>query len=272
MMERFDTVGIDCVAMCVNDLLCVGAVPFAFLDYIATNKMDERIFGQIAEGLYKGAERANVAIVGGEVAQLPSLVQGVDLVGMGIGKVEGYIINGAGIKEGDVLIGVESSGVHSNGLSLARKVFFEKKGLSINTYIEECEKTLGEELLLPTNIYVEQFLKLLRKGVKVKAAFHITGGGFLNLKRVGGVGFFVERIERIHPIFILIKEWGNVSWQEMFTVFNMGVGFALVVEEKDVKAVMEVFLPYFRTWCMGYAIEGGKIRIRLKEQRIYLQL
>jgi phosphoribosylformylglycinamidine cyclo-ligase len=188
LVLKYDTVGIDCVAMNVNDLICVGATPLALLDYLAVESADPDVFAQIGIGLAEGAKQAGVSIVGGEVAQIPDMLRGVqpgsglDLVGMAIGVIpEDGLIDGSAVEPGDAVVGIESSGIHSNGLSLARRVLFTR--FELDTYVEELETTVGEELLRPTRIYVPHLRALTDNGIRPRAVAHITGDGLLNLRR-----------------------------------------------------------------------------------------
>lgn len=238
LMDKYDTLGIDCMAMNVNDILCVGARPVAFMDYIAVEEVKAKILDEIGKGLYEGAKRARVAIVGGEVAQLQEMVKGVegkgfDLVGSCLGLVDRErIIIGSDIQEGDVLLGLKSTGIHSNGLTLARRVLFTH--FKPDQHVEELGRALGEELLEPTAIYVDEVMALLEANLEIKALLNITGGGLLNIRRIEAErGFVIEALPEPPPIFSLIQRLGQIPQAEMLSVFNMGVGFCLVVSEKD---------------------------------------
>ena len=231
-LNKFDTIGIDCVAMNVNDIVAVGAEPIAMVDYIAAEKPDERIMAEIAKGLEEGCRMANITLVGGETATLPDMVKGFDLAGTAIGFVEkDKVITGEKIESGDVIFGLPSSGIHSNGLTLARKVV-EKAGLS---YTDEFEngKTIGEELLTPTRIYIE-VLDVIRN-YEVHGMAHITGGGLLNLKRLKKAKFVISNPLPPQKIFKFIQELGNVDDDEMYRTFNMGMGFAIIMPEEEAK-------------------------------------
>ncbi|WP_297480692.1 phosphoribosylformylglycinamidine cyclo-ligase [Thermococcus sp.] len=252
---KFDTIGIDMIAMNVNDLLCVGAEPVALVDYLAVKEPDEKIFSEIARGLYEGAKQAGVAIVGGETAVMPDLINGFDLAGTAIGVVEkGNVITGERIKPGDVVIGISSSGIHSNGLTLARKLLIPKYGLDY----EYEGKKLWEWLLEPTRIYVGAVLELIEK-VKVHGLAHITGGGLTNLKRLTDYGFSLE-IPPIPGIFKLIRENG-VPLEEMFRVFNMGVGFIAVVPADAKDEALDVLNRHFESFELGVVTEEPGIRV-----------
>ncbi|SPF52635.1 Phosphoribosylformylglycinamidine cyclo-ligase [Candidatus Sulfopaludibacter sp. SbA4] len=249
MMENYSTVGIDCVAMNVNDILCVGAKPLSMVDYIAIEEAAPKVLAEIAMGLTEGAKRANVSIPGGEIAQLPDVLRShkpglaFDLAGMAVGLVPtDRILVGRDIQPGDAIIGVASSGIHSNGLTLARRVLFETAGLNVRSNAAPLECSLGEELLKPTHIYVREAVELLEMGVPVRAYVHITSDGFLNLPRVEAaeVGFVLDALLPIPPIFSLIQEHGQVSDEEMFLVYNMGVGFCMIVDPAAAEAVLSV--------------------------------
>ncbi|CAI1493013.1 Phosphoribosylformylglycinamidine cyclo-ligase [Thermococcus nautili] len=252
---KFDTIGIDMIAMNVNDLLCVGAEPVALVDYLAVREPDERVFGEIAKGLYNGAEQAGIAIVGGETAVMPDLINGFDLAGTAIGTVEkGKVITGEKIKPGDAVIGISSSGIHSNGLTLARKLLIPKYGLD---YEYEGRK-LWEWLLEPTRIYVRAVLELLER-VEVHGLAHITGGGLTNLKRLTNYGFSLE-MPPIEGIFKLIHENG-VPLEEMFRVFNMGVGFVAIVPQEEKEEALEILNKHYESFELGRVTEEPGIRV-----------
>ena len=226
-LEKYNTLGIDLVAMCVNDLLCNGVEPMAFTDYVVMDETDEAFLAELGKGLLEGARQANTVIIGGETATHPNMKGhevNFDLAGTALGFVrKDRIITGSNITVGDVVIGLASSGIHSNGLSLARAVLLDGN---------EDEKTLNE-LLEPTRIYVNPVLTLL-KSVPVKGMAHITGGGLLNLKRLTGHGYEIEMPDP-PKIFTIIEKKGNVNLDEMYKTFNMGVGFVIIVPEDDVE-------------------------------------
>ncbi len=231
-LGKFDTVGIDCVAMNVNDLIAVGSQPIAMVDYVAIEKPDEKIMAEIAKGLEKGCEIADITLVGGETATLPDMVRGFDLAGTAIGVArKEELITGERIEEGDVIFGIPSSGIHSNGLTLVRKVL-EKAGID---YTEEFENGLsyGEEILKPTRIYTE-VLDLLKE-FEIKGMAHITGGGLLNLLRLKKMKYVIDRPLKPQKIFRVIQELGNVEEDEMYRTFNMGMGFALIMSEEEAR-------------------------------------
>ena len=241
---RYDTIGIDCVAMNVNDLICVGARPVAMLDYLAVEESDPEIFAEVGRGLAEGARQAGISIVGGETAQLPAMLRGaepgrgMDLVGMALGVVpEGGLIDGSSIEPGDAVVGIASSGVHSNGLSLARSALLPK--FKLDEYLVDLGATLAEELLRPTQIYVDLVEAIGAAGIRPRAIAHITGDALLNLRRVEApVGFELFDLPEPAPIFNLIESSGEIARAEMRTVFNMGVGLAVVVPEGDVEKTL----------------------------------
>ena len=238
-MGKMDTVGIDCIAMNVNDLICIGAEPLAFVDYFAVERHDEEIAREIGIGLNRGAELSNISIIGGETATLPDMIKGYDLAGTALGYVKKEkVITGERIRPGDIIVGLPSSGPHSNGYTLIRKVV-EKAGLSYDDDFHG--KKLGEVLLEPTRIYVRDIVGLLNDGVEIHGMAHITGGGLRNLLRLKkGVGFSIDEPMEPPDIFRAIQEWGGISDEEMYQTFNMGMGMALIVPEKDVEKVLRI--------------------------------
>jgi phosphoribosylformylglycinamidine cyclo-ligase len=233
----WNTVGIDCVAMNVNDTICVGAEPIAFVDYIAVDKPRPDVLAAVGEGLQKGIAQANATIVGGEVAIMPDLVTGLDLSGTCLGAVRmDEIITGLECQPGDAIIGLPSSGVHSNGMTLARKAV-EKSGLTYRSKVKPLKKSIGEELLTPTTIYVRQVLDIVRS-FKVKGMINVTGGGLRNFVRLKkGIGFCIDDPMEPNQIFKVIRDLGSINDKEMYQTFNMGLGFAMIVPKKDAKAV-----------------------------------
>jgi len=241
MMKKYDTVGIDCVAMNVNDIICTGAVPISFVDYIAANKNDQKIFNQIVKGLVSGAKEAQVPIVGGETAILPDLIAGknfsFDLAGMVVGILKkSDMILGDKIKTGDVIIGVNSSGLHSNGYSLARKALFSK--YSIRDKIKGIG-VLGDALLAPTEIYVKPVLQAIKE-CNIHGLAHITGGAFTKLLRLKKTGFLLDGIPDAPQIFQQIQDQG-VKREEMYKTFNMGIGFCLVAPSSETGNISKIF-------------------------------
>jgi phosphoribosylformylglycinamidine cyclo-ligase len=247
--QRFDTIGIDCVAMNVNDLICVGAEPLALLDYVAVEQAEPGLLRALATGLRHGAELAGVEIPGGEVCQLPEVIRGhpspygFDLVGSAFGTVAlDRIIDGSACSPGDALIGLPASGVHSNGLTLARRVLLDEGGLELDTAAPGLDGPSVADLLLePTTIYVRAVLELLRSDIRVHGLAHITGGGLVNLLRIGsGVGYVISRPLPVPEVFSLIAELGGVQPAEMWEVFNMGCGFCVLVDPEDCERAVEL--------------------------------
>ncbi len=271
MMEKYDTIGIDCVAMNVNDMICVGAKPLSLVDYIAVEKADSSMLDEIGAGLCVGAERANISISGGETAQLKDIVNGFDLVGMAIGQVDlNKVVCGRDVTEGDVVIGVRSNGIHSNGLSLARKAFFEDRSYRIDHKFDDLTVTLGEELLRPTDIYMPEAMEILQSVKGIKALINITSDGLLNLARVEAkVGFEIDRLIEPHPIFCLIQRHAQVPDYEMFEVFNMGVGFCYVVDPKAETQTISILKRHNReAQRIGYAVSDPKRHVRIQERNL----
>jgi len=265
MMEKYDTVGIDCIAMVVNDIICVGAEPIAMVDYLAVEKPDPEVAAQIGEGLKIGCKLARVAMIGGETASLPEIVKNFDLAGTGIGIVDAKnIVTGSSISENDVLIGIESSGIHSNGLSLARKIFFEENNFKVSDKLpSNPETTIGMELLKPTNIYVDPIIELLKTDVEVHGLAHITGGGFTNLKRLKkGIGYDIPSLPEPQSIFIEMHDLG-VPLEELYRVFNMGIGFVVIVKPEDEMKTLEIIEKYNRAYKIGYAKNDPKDNVTI---------
>ena len=269
LMNKHDTIGIDCVAMCVNDIICVGAKPLIFLDYIACGKNYPEKISEIVKGIAKGCVQSNCALIGGETAEMPNFYakDEYDLAGYSTGIVDkSKIINNSLIKKGDIIIALSSSGIHSNGFSLVRKIL-NIDNSNINNVVKELgKKSIGEILLTPTKIYVKPILKLLKK-IKVKGISHITGGGFYeNIPRCIPNGLCAE-IEKnkikILPIFKYIQKIGNIEERDMFNTFNMGVGMCIIVSKKDVEKTIEILSS-----CKEDAYIIGKI-IENKEKIIF---
>lgn len=265
LMDKHDTVGIDCVAMCVNDIACAGGEPLFFLDYIACGKNFPEKIAEIVGGVAEGCKQAGAALIGGETAEMPGFYpeDEYDLAGFAVGVVdEKYLITGASLKAGDVLIGIASSGVHSNGFSLVRKVFDVSKE-SLGTYYEELGKTLGEALIVPTKIYVKALKSVKESGVVIKACSHITGGGFYeNIPRMlpDGITAIVEKNSyEVPAIFKLMAKKGDIAEEMMYNTYNMGIGMILAVDETDVDAAMEAIGKAGETaYVIGRTAEGEK--------------
>lgn len=265
LLDKHDTIGQDCVAMCVNDILCQGAKPLFFLDYIATGKLKAEKVAEIVKGVADGCRMAGSALIGGETAEMPGFYQDgeYDIAGFAVGIVDkSKVITGKDIKEGDVIIGIASSGLHSNGFSLARKVLLDQGNLSLDASFQALGKTIGEELITPTKIYVKPVLEVL-KSIAVKGIAHITGGGFFeNVPRILPVG--VDALIQlgswdVPEIFKLIQSLGGIEEEEMFKTFNMGIGMMLVVAQEDVEAAMEILrISGEKAYKIGKIQEGDK--------------
>lgn len=243
MMDKHDTIGEDLVAMCANDIVCQGAKPLFFLDYIGTGKLKPEKMAEVVEGVANGCVKAGCALIGGETAEMPGFYQEgeYDLAGFCVGVVDKEnIIDGSGIEEGDRILALPSSGIHSNGYSLVRKIVFEKENIDLDKKVEGLEGTIGEELLKPTRIYMDPVLDLV-KNFSIKGLAHITGGGFYeNIPRVlpEGLSAHIDLSVIDTPmIFHLLKEWGGLDEKEMYSTFNMGVGMIVVVTETELPKI-----------------------------------
>jgi phosphoribosylformylglycinamidine cyclo-ligase len=258
-LGRWDTVGIDCVAMNVNDVVCVGAEPLAMVDYLAVDRAEPDVAGAIGIGLARGAELAGIEIVGGELAQLGELINGLDLAGACFGVVQlDSLITGAAIKPGDAVIGLPSSGLHSNGYTLARSTLAE-----IPLDDERLGRPLGDILLEPTEIYVKPVVELLGADIEVRGLAHITSGGLNNLLRLEAeVTYEIDDPLPVRPIFELIQELGEVSDEEMREVFNMGCGFCVVVAAADEKAATERLQGHYPAAKRVGRVTEGPPRVR----------
>ncbi len=263
LMNKFDTVGIDCIAMVVNDILCVGAEPIAMVDYLAVEHPDPEIASQIGIGLKEGCKQAKISMIGGETASLPKIIKDFDLAGTGIGTVDKEnIITGSEIKDGDVIIGISSSGVHSNGLSLARKALLDIAGYDVTDKLPTDENiTVGEALLEPTIIYVDPIMELLSTDIEVHGLGHITGGGFSNLKRLNkNMTYIIDNLPEPLPVFKAIQGTG-IEDKEMYHVFNMGIGFAVILDEKYQEKALEVLNKYHNASVIGKIKEDANNRV-----------
>ena len=264
IMDKHDTIGIDCVAMCVNDIACSGGEPLFFLDYIACGKNYPEKIATIVSGVAEGCKQSGGALVGGETAEHPGLmpVDEYDLAGFAVGVVDKKdLITGENIKPGDKLIGIASSGVHSNGFSLVRKVF-EMTEESLNTYYDELGKTLGEALLAPTRIYVKALKKVKEAGVTIKGCSHITGGGFYeNIPRMlpDGVKAVVKKDSyEVPAIFKLLAKTGDIEEEMMYNTYNMGIGMVLAIDPADVDKTMEALKAAGETCYELGQVEAGE--------------
>lgn len=264
-LDKHDTIGIDCVAMCVNDIACAGGEPLFFLDYIACGKNEPNKIAAIVSGVAEGCIQSGAALIGGETAEMPGFypIDEYDLAGFAVGVVDQKdLITGKDLKKGDVLIGIASSGIHSNGYSLVRKVFNIKRE-SLNRYYESLGSTLGEILLTPTKIYVKTLKELKNGGVVVKACSHITGGGFIeNIPRmlVDGVRAVVQKNSyEIPPIFEMLKSDGNIAEDMMYNTYNMGIGMMIAVDKEDVdKSLSLIGSAGEKGFVVGEIEEGDK--------------
>lgn len=270
LMDKHDTIGIDCVAMCVNDIACAGGEPLFFLDYIACGKNYPEKIADIVKGVAEGCLQSDAALIGGETAEHPGLMpeEEYDLAGFSVGIVdEKDMITGQDLKAGDVLIGVASSGVHSNGFSLVRKIF-EMTKESLDTYYDELGKTLGEALLTPTRIYVKAMKSMKDAGVKVKACSHITGGGFYeNIPRMlkdDTVAVIEKNSYPIPPIFTLMAKKGNVDEQMMYNTYNMGLGLVIAVDPAQADAAIAAIEAAGEKAYRVGSIEAGEKGVILK--------
>lgn len=269
LLDKHDTIGIDCVAMCVNDVACAGGEPLFFLDYIACGKNYPEKIAAIVGGVAQGCRQAGAALIGGETAEHPGLMpeEEYDLAGFAVGVVdEKDLITGQNIQAGDMLIGIASSGVHSNGFSLIRKVF-EMTRESLDTYYEELGSTLGETLLTPTRIYVRALRAIREAGVTLKGCSHITGGGFYeNIPRMlpNGIRAVVEKDSyEVPPIFRLLQKKGNIDEKVMYNTYNMGLGMILAVAPADVERTLEAVRAAGETPCVVGRCEAGEKGVTL---------
>lgn len=265
LLDKHDTVGIDCVAMCVNDIACAGGEPLFFLDYIACGKNEPEKIATIVSGVAEGCKQSGAALIGGETAEMPGFypVEEYDLAGFAVGVVdEKDLITGKDIKEGDTLIGIASSGIHSNGFSLVRKVFTMTVD-ALNTYYDELGKTLGEALIEPTKIYVKTLRNIKEAGVKIKGCSHITGGGFYeNIPRMlpDGIRAEVKKDSYDVPdIFKMLAKDGDIAENMMYNTFNMGIGMVLAVSPSDVdKTIAAIEAAGEKGYVIGKTISGEK--------------
>ena len=268
--DKHDTIGIDAVAMCVNDVLVQGAMPIFFLDYLAVGKNIPTKIEQLVKGVADGCVQAECALIGGETAEMPDMYDHnhYDIAGFCVGAVEkSKLLNGQSIAAGQTLIGLPSTGCHSNGYSLVRKVLLKDAKLDVHAYYPEFGKTLGEELLTPTKIYVKAIKHLLTNGVNIKGMSHITGGGFFEniprmLKEGQGVEIEINSFPR-PKVFDLIQETGNIPAREMYNVFNMGIGFIMAVENEDVETVLSLLKEINEpAYVIGKVTNSGEVDLK----------
>lgn len=269
-LNRFDTVGIDCIAMNVNDIICVGARPISMVDYIAVEKLSPAMLEQVARGLHAGAKAAAINIPGGEIAQVGEMLRptsagnGFDLVGACIGTMPAdRLIVGQDIRPGDAIVGIASSGIHSNGLTLARRILLDKAGLRLDGAAPGLSRPLGDELMEPTRIYVREAMQMIDEGLAVKAFIHITSDGLLNLNRVvAEAGFVISDPREPQPIFSAIQKLGDVPISEMYRVFNMGTGLCVVVGRKDADRVRAIAAEHgFEAGLIGYTVADPERKV-----------
>ena len=270
-LDNYTTIGFDCMAMNVNDIICIGARPIALVDYLGVHTLDARRAAETLQGLAAAAQEAGVAIPGGEVAQLPDLVgsdgksrgdeRAFDLVGTAIGLVHpDRLVLGQEIEIGDAIIGIASTGIHSNGLTLARKVLLDTGGYRLDEHFGLLGRTLGEELLEPTGIYVRPVVELWDKGIETRGLVHITGDGLTNLCRLeADVSYRIESLPETPRIFKLIQDTGNISDEEMYRVFNMGVGLVVIVPEGQAEdALRSIIGAGHRAQRIGTVVDGDR--------------
>lgn len=264
LMDKHDTVGIDCVAMCVNDIACAGGEPLFFLDYIACGKNYPEKIATIVKGVADGCKQSGAALIGGETAEMPGFYpeDEYDLAGFAVGVVdEKNLITGADIKPGDILVGIASSGVHSNGFSLVRKVF-DMTAENLHTYYDELGKTLGEALIAPTKIYVKALKSIKEAGVTIKGCSHITGGGFYeNIPRMlpEGVHAVVKKDSyEIPAIFKLLQKKGSLEEKMMYNTYNMGLGMVLAIAPSDVERTVAALVEAGETAYVAGSVEAGE--------------
>ena len=265
-MKKYNTIGIDLVSACANDILVMGAKPVTFLDYIANDKLNPEIISELVEGMTKACKETGVSLVGGETAEMPDtyLPGEHDLVGIITGVVDkNKIITGNKISQGDILIGLPSNGLHTNGYSLARKVFFESKKYDVNTYLETLGSTIGETLLRPHINYTNHVFKTLDMGVTIKGIAHITGGGLTeNIPRILPKGCAVNINVGSWPslpIFETLKELGNIDNEEMYRAFNMGIGMVFIVDQQSLNSISKILNTITPVFEIGKVVKGNNI-------------
>jgi phosphoribosylformylglycinamidine cyclo-ligase len=269
MMNKHDTIGIDAVAMCVNDIVVSGASPLFFLDYISCGKINEDVLTDVIKGVAAGCNQAECSLIGGETAEHPGVMEpdDYDIAGFAVGVVDkDKIINGCNIQVGDSIIGLASSGIHSNGFSMVRKVFFDLKNYTLNHKFDDLELSLGESLLVPTCIYVKSILNALKNNIDIKGLVHITGGGFYeNIPRILPKNVSVKidiNSYAIPQIFKIIQSEGNISDTEMFTTFNMGIGMMVFVSAEQTDTAMSFFNSCGeKAYLIGHTVKNEGIRV-----------
>jgi phosphoribosylformylglycinamidine cyclo-ligase len=276
-LGRYDTIAFDCVAMNVNDLVCVGARPLAMVDYLGVNQLDAGRTDALLAGLGAAAKEAGIAVPGGEVAQLPEVIgsdgrtpgdaTAFDLVGTAVGTLHpNDLILGRAVQDGDAIIGIRSSGLHSNGYTLARRVLISDAGIGLDEHVAELGRSLGEELLEPTAIYVRAVTGLWEAGVDTRGLSHITGDGFANLLRLGAeVGYALDSLPEPHPIFELIGQRGGLEAAEMFRVFNMGVGMVVITSEAQADVALAALASSGYEACRIGTVTSEKGTVRISQ-------
>jgi phosphoribosylformylglycinamidine cyclo-ligase len=269
MLGKYDTVGIDLLGVLANDIICVGSTPVAMVDYIGVEKPDPEMLSEVGRGIYEGCRQAKVVVIGGETATVPDLIKGFDLAGAIIGlSGEDELVLGSEITDGDVVIGLESSGIHSNGYTLARKAFFTWNDFSVSDPLPtDPDTSIGEALLIPTVIYVEVVLDILSK-VRPHGLAHISGGGVRKMRRLkGGIGYSLDSAFPVHPIFEAIRRLAKVPWEEMYKTYNMGIGFAVIVDPSDREEVIDICQKHgVRAKAVGTAFRDPDEKIIVKAQ------
>jgi len=275
MAGKYDTIGEDCVAMNVNDLICIGATPVGFVDYLASEKpLPEKIIDEIGKGLLNACAESSIPILGGETAILPDMIRGVggsglDLAGTAIGVARpDELFDGSSIEEGDVILGVASNGIHSNGFTLARKVLFSEYNVDDELV---WKVSLSDELLRPTRVYVKHFKELKDAGIIIKGLAHITGSGFRKVLRLGEFKFVIENFPEIPPIFELIRITGNITWHEMFTTFNMGIGLVVLIPPSQVEEAMTALSKHDDVFLLGFVEKTKQGTVEIKSYGVEIK-
>lgn len=275
MASKYDTIGIDCVAMNVNDLICIGSIPVGFVDYLASEKpLPSHILEEIGKGLLQGCKESEIPILGGETAILPEMIKGVgniglDLAGTAVGIANPKeLVDGNRIKAGDAIIGIQSNGIHSNGFTLARKVVFSKYEISDEL---PWGSTVAEELLRPTRIYVKHFKELKKAGIDVRGIAHITGSGFKKILRLGSFRYRIDKMPAIPEVFTMIQQIGNIEWTEMFTTFNNGVGLIIVVPQSEKQQTLDIINVYDNAWEIGEVEASENPRVDIAQYGVSIE-
>lgn len=268
-LGKYDTVGIDLLGMLANDIISVGSTPVAMVDYIGVEKPDPEVLSEIGKGIYEGCRQSNVVVIGGETATVPDLIKGFDLAGaiIGISREEDLVL-GSEISDGDIVIGIESHGMHSNGYTLARKAFFTWGDYSVHDSLPtDPSMTVGEALMIPTVIYVEVILDIMTQ-TNPHGLAHITGGGMTKLRRLKkGIGYVIDSTFPIHPVFSAVRKIANVPWPEMYKTFNMGTGFAVIIDPEERGEVINICEKHgMRAKVVGTAVKDPEEKINIRAQ------